>query len=67
MVMASILVTGLFPRGDLAGGASPDSHPAVVAARDWLAEHVDAPKALRRIVIEQADDLERALRVQAWA
>ena len=33
----------------------------------WLHEHPDAPAALRRIVIEQLDDLERALRAQAAA
>jgi aminopeptidase N len=36
-------------------------------ARAWLHEHSDAPGALRRIVIEQLDDLERALRAQAAA
>nr|WP_281497557.1 aminopeptidase N [Ornithinimicrobium sp. F0845] len=65
MVMASILVTGLFPRGDLESGQEPDDHPEVRAALDWLAGHPQAPPALRRIVVEQADHLLRALRVQA--
>ena len=34
-------------------------------ARGWLAAHPDAPAALRRIVVEQLDDFERALRAQA--
>ncbi|QDO88917.1 aminopeptidase N [Ornithinimicrobium ciconiae] len=65
MVMASILATGLFPRGDLADGQDAASHPALAAAQGWLADYEDAPRALRRIVIEQADHLARALRVQA--
>lgn len=87
MVMASILVGGLFPGGDLAEGQVGDlaegqvsdlaegqvsdlghavkSHPSVVAARTWLAERPEAPRALRRIVIEQCDHLERALAMQA--
>nr|WP_306238601.1 aminopeptidase N [Ornithinimicrobium sp. HY1745] len=67
MVMASILVTGLFPRGDLAAGNQPDEAPSLLAAQTWLEQHQDAPKALRRIVIEQTDHLRRALRVQASA
>ena len=67
MVMASILVTGLFPRGDLEAGQEPVEHPAVRAAQDWLAGHPEAPRALRRIVVEQVDHLLRALRVQAAA
>ncbi|HWM58391.1 MAG TPA: hypothetical protein VNO83_11200 [Pseudonocardia sp.] len=34
-------------------------------ARQWLADHPDAPDAVRRIVIEQLADLERGLRAQA--
>ncbi|WP_202863119.1 aminopeptidase N [Ornithinimicrobium murale] len=67
MVMASILVTGLFPAGDLAEEQDPQSHPSVRAAQQWLDERPEAPGALRRIVIEQADHLLRALQVQAAA
>ena len=63
--MATVLVRGLFPDGSPDPG--PDEHPVVRQARGWLATHPDAPAALRRIVIEQLDDLERALRAQAAA
>ncbi len=65
MVMASMLAEGLFPGGDLESGGVLDDHPVVVAADEWLDRQQDAPKALRRIVIEQTDGLRRALRAQA--
>jgi aminopeptidase N len=65
MTMATVLARGLFPAASLAPHGRPDQHPVVRQARMWLAEHADAPAALRRIVIEQLDDLERALRAQA--
>ncbi|MCR2827849.1 ERAP1-like C-terminal domain-containing protein, partial [Microbacterium sp. zg.Y909] len=52
--IARRLVRGLFP-------ASESLEPA----DRWLAENVDAPGALRRIVIEQRDHLARDLRVRA--
>jgi aminopeptidase N len=67
MTMATILARGLFPDGTPAPGEGPERHPVVLQARTWLREHADAPGALRRIVIEQLDDLERALRAQAAA
>ena len=67
MTMATILARGLFPGGSLDDGQRPQQHPVVRQARAWLHEHPDAPAALRRIVIEQLDDLERALRAQAAA
>jgi aminopeptidase N len=67
MTMATILARGLFPGGSLDDGQRPEQHPVVRQARAWLHEHPDAPGALRRIVIEQLDDLERALRAQAAA
>ncbi len=65
MIMATILARGLFPTGTLDAGARPDEHPVVRQARTWLDAHAGAPAALRRIVVEQLDDLERALRAQA--
>jgi aminopeptidase N len=65
--MATVLVRGLFPDGSLDPSGRPDGHPVVRQARGWLAAHPDAPAALRRIVVEQLDDLERALRAQAAA
>ena len=63
--MATILARGLFPTGTLGPDEQPGRHPVVAQARGWLASHPDAPAALRRIVVEQLDDLERALRAQA--
>ena len=65
MTMATILARGLFPDGVLDPGERPGQHPVVRQARGWLAAHPDGPAALRRIVVEQLDDLERALRAQA--
>ena len=65
MTMATILARGLFPDGALDPGERPEQHTVVRQARGWLAAHPDAPAALRRIVVEQLDDLERALRAQA--
>ena len=67
MTMATIMARGLFPGGALDPGGLPERHPVVQQARTWLREHADAPGALRRIVVEQLDDLERALRAQAAA
>lgn len=54
--MAQRLVTGLFPE---------PSQASVEATRAWLESHPDAPKALRRLVVEALDRGERALRNQA--
>lgn len=51
--IARRLVRGLFPAGD-----------DLTASTRWLEAHADAPAALRRIVIEQRDQLARDLRVQ---
>jgi hypothetical protein len=48
------------PRCGAGPGARPEDHPVVRQARAWLQAHQDAPAALRRIVVEQLDDLERA-------
>ncbi|QTX04861.1 aminopeptidase N [Agromyces archimandritae] len=62
---ATRVVTGLFPAdAELADGDAA-THPFAVAARGWLAASREAPRALRRIVIERLDDLERRLRAQA--
>lgn len=56
--MASRFVRDLYP--------SPDhGQPLLEAARTWLEEHRQAPGALRRLVIENTEDLERALRIRA--
>ena len=56
--MAEFLIAGFFP-------AAVPSEAVVAAARGWLDEHDDAPPALRRLVVEALDDVERALRVRA--
>ena len=52
--LARRLVVGLFP-------ASED----LTLVDAWIAEHTEAPSALRRLVIEQRDHLARDLRVRA--
>ncbi len=52
--IARRLVVGLFP-----------ASPTLDGVDGWLEAHVDAPSALRRIVIEQRDGLARDLRVRA--
>ena len=65
--IASRIVRGLYPAGqDLdAAGAAPESHPVIARTDHWLADHADAPRALRRIIIEQRSQLLRALTAQA--
>lgn len=62
--MATRVVSGLFPRADLDGGDAT-THPVVVRAKAWLDAHPGAAPTLRRIVIEQLDNTQRALRAQA--
>ncbi|WP_220093534.1 aminopeptidase N [Flexivirga caeni] len=61
--MAARLATGLFPRTNLDAGDA--DNPVVAAAREWLAIHQQAPRALRRIVTEQLDHTRRQLRAQS--
>ncbi len=64
--IAGRIVRGLFPAGqDLQEGAAPEDHPVLRSTDDWLAAHAEAPRALRRIVLEQRDHLLRSLRAQA--
>ncbi|MHA7175833.1 aminopeptidase N [Arthrobacter sp. Sr24] len=64
--IAGRIVRGLFPaHQDLLAGQSPDHHPAIHRTDQWLAEHPDATRGLRRMVLEQRDHLLRALRAQA--
>ncbi|MDP5225826.1 MULTISPECIES: aminopeptidase N [Arthrobacter] len=64
--MASRIVLGFFPGSqDLTAGQAPEAHPAVVRCDEWLAAHEEAPRALRRLILEERDKLVRALRAQA--
>ena len=56
--IAQYLIVGLFPT-PLADLALRD------ATRGWLAAHQDAAPALRRLVLENLADVERALAAQA--
>jgi aminopeptidase N len=65
--IASRIVRGFYPAGqDLDGhGGTPENHPVIVRTDHWLAAHPEAPRALRRIIIEQRSHLHRSLRAQA--
>ncbi|MGK5637759.1 aminopeptidase N [Streptomyces sp. URMC 126] len=55
--IAMAIVRGLFPM-------LQDDRRTLDLTDTWLAEHPDAPPALRRLVLEARDDLARALRAQ---
>ena len=64
--IAGRIVRGLFPaHQDLLAGLEPEHHPVVHRTDQWLAEHPDSARGLRRMVIEQRDHLLRTLRAQA--
>ncbi|MEN8582383.1 aminopeptidase N [Burkholderia sp. RS01] len=65
--IASRIVRGLYPASrDLArADGSPEDHPVIARTDAWLAARPDAPRALRRIIIEQRSHLHRALTAQA--
>ncbi|WP_258805966.1 aminopeptidase N [Pseudarthrobacter sp. NS4] len=64
--IASRIVRGLYPVAqDLAEGMKPADHPVLRRTDQWLAAHGDAPRALRRIIVEQRSHLLRALTAQA--
>ncbi|GAA1363743.1 aminopeptidase N [Arthrobacter rhombi] len=63
--LATRTVQGLFPGDQDLGPEGPASHPVLFTADAWLESNADAPRALRRIIIEQRDQLARALRGQA--
>ncbi|WP_226924623.1 aminopeptidase N [Georgenia satyanarayanai] len=65
--IAERLVEGLYPDWVDAAEGPVEDHPVVARTRRWLAEHEDAPAGLRRTLLEQLDDLERALRARAAA
>ncbi|GGK39364.1 aminopeptidase N [Micrococcus flavus] len=66
--LASRTISGLFPgRQDALDGdaAAQEAHPVLARAQAWLDGHPAAPRALRRLVVEETDQLRRSLRVQA--
>ncbi|MCH8564957.1 aminopeptidase N [Nesterenkonia sp. LB17] len=65
---ATRVVSGLYPGAqDLDAGAEPTEHPLALRTQRWLDENADAPAALRRLLIEEQDQLLRGLRAQAAA
>ncbi|WP_285724820.1 aminopeptidase N [Psychromicrobium xiongbiense] len=62
--IAGRLVRGLFPMQDALAGLAIEDHPLVQRTARWLEENPESPAALRRILIEEADQLRRALRAQ---
>jgi len=63
--IASRIVRGLYPSAqDLPAGTLPEQHPVVVLTDTWLDANADAPRALRRIIVEQRSHLLRALHAQ---
>ena len=64
--IASRIVRGLYPLAqDLPAGTVPEQHPVVLRTDAWLEANADAPRALRRIIVEQRSHLLRALTAQA--
>ncbi|MFF1254213.1 aminopeptidase N [Pseudarthrobacter sp. NPDC058329] len=64
--IASRIVRGLYPLAqDLAEGTEPARHPVIRRTDEWLDGNTEAPRALRRIIIEQRSHLLRALTAQA--
>ena len=53
---AERIITGLFPRVQVS--------PAIADRSRELADHADTPKAVRRMLLESAADIDRALRAQ---
>ncbi|WP_449372821.1 ERAP1-like C-terminal domain-containing protein [Arthrobacter psychrolactophilus] len=64
--IAGRIVQELFPaHQDLLPGTLPEQQPVLVRTDRWLAEHATAANGLRRIILEQRDQLLRSLRAQA--
>lgn len=66
--MSARIVRGLYPGAqDLEPGMVPEDHPVLTMTDTWLSSHAEAPRSLRRIVLEERDHLMRSLRAQAAA
>jgi aminopeptidase N len=65
--IASRIVRGLYPLAlDLpTDGTLPEQHTVILRTDEWLRINAGAPRALRRIIVEQRSHLLRALTAQA--
>lgn len=57
--IARRIVRGLYPSW------APNREDALTRTRAWLDGHPDAPASLRRLIIEDGDDLARSVRAAA--
>ncbi len=63
---AGRVVRGLFPSvAHPEPGQTASEHPAAVRTAAWLEENPDAPRALRKLILEEQDALLRSLSAQA--
>ncbi|MET3350668.1 UNVERIFIED_ORG: aminopeptidase N [Arthrobacter sp. UYEF1] len=63
--IASRIVRGLYPLAqNLPARTPPVEHPVVLRTDAWLTANTDAPRALRRIIVEQRSHLLRGLTAQ---
>lgn len=63
--IAERIIYGLYPMTDLGEATSPQEHPDVVAAGQWLDANPEAPGALRKVILDCRDEHLRMLRAQA--
>ncbi|GAA5229063.1 aminopeptidase N [Paeniglutamicibacter antarcticus] len=63
--MATRVISGLFPGSQ--DRVDDGTHPVMAQLESWLNGHPKAPRALRRILAEQRDALERSLAAQELA
>ena len=66
MEFATRVIEGLYPMNQDLEGAI-EQNTALADATAWLERHDGAPKALRRILLEERDALQRALNAQAFS
>ncbi len=63
--LATRVIAGLFPAPQ--DMVEHGEHPVVLEVSSWLEEHPDAPRALRRLLLEEHASLVRSLAAQALA
>ncbi|MEU3333121.1 aminopeptidase N [Glutamicibacter creatinolyticus] len=63
MEFSTRVIRGLFPRSQELS-EEPDDNPALKAVTEWLEKNTQAPRALRRILLEERAELQRSLDAQ---